>query len=87
MLTCPACNSENVYFSKKRCCNICEDCGKVFRENTKLKLFFSYGHDKHKDLVDLIRKRLEERGHVVWIDHNDIEHNDDWRQEITKGVI
>ena len=87
MLTCPVCNSENVYFSKKRCCCICEDCGKTFREDTKLKLFFSYGHDKHKDLVDLIRKRLEERGHVVWIDHNDIEHNDDWRQEITKGVI
>ena len=87
MLSCPACNSENVYFSKKRCCCVCEDCDYEFRKNTKLRLFFSYGHDQHKDLVDLIRKRLEERGHVVWIDHNDIEHNDDWRQEITKGII
>ena len=87
MLTCPQCNSEFVFFSKKNRCYVCEECGNKFNNNTALKIFFSYGHDKNTPVVEKIRQGLEERGHDVWIDHNKIILNDDWRQKITQGII
>ena len=87
MLTCPQCDSEFVFFSKKNRCYICEECGNRFKENVALKIFFSYGHDKNTPVVEEIRHVLEGRGHDVWIDHDKIVLNDDWRQKITRGII
>lgn len=87
MLTCPQCNSEFVFFSKKNRCYVCEECGNRFKDNVALKIFFSYGHDKNTPVVKEIRRVLEERGHDVWIDHDKIVLNDDWRQKITQGII
>lgn len=33
------------------------------------KIFFSYGHDANRELVDRFKDDLEKRGHTVWIDY------------------
>nr|MDO8117355.1 bifunctional adenosylcobinamide kinase/adenosylcobinamide-phosphate guanylyltransferase [Candidatus Sigynarchaeota archaeon] len=54
---------------------------------TRLRIFISYGHDDNEELVDLIKVDLERRGHDVWIDKTKIKGGDDWRREITDGII
>ena len=36
------------------------------------KIFFSYGHDANRELVDRFKADLEKRGHTVWIDYKEI---------------
>jgi tetratricopeptide (TPR) repeat protein len=50
------------------------------------RIFFSYGHDANRDLVDRFKADLEERGHQVWIDYKQIGTWDDWKGTITRGI-
>lgn len=96
---CPFCGSEDIYFSKKRKLFVCEDCDETFDEkqfsdfdkssvsSSGLDLFFSYGHDKNRILVEKIKADLEKRGHRVWIDTNEIKAGDHWRADILEGVM
>ena len=87
---CPSCGSEDVYYSRKKSCFVCEDCETTFTQVQPAKqtrsLFFSYGHDGNRLIVDRIKAGLEELGFSVWIDYERINHGDDWRSRITQGV-
>lgn len=99
MERCPFCGSEDIYFSKKRKIFVCEDCDKTFSEQQLsdmvkpttadggLELFFSYGHDRNRLLVERIKRDLEKRGHHVWIDSSEIKAGDHWRDDILNGVL
>lgn len=99
MNRCPYCGSEDIYFSKKRKIFVCEDCDKTFSEqqlkqteaannsDSGIDLFFSYGHDKNRLLVERIKRDLEKRGHHVWIDTSEIKAGDHWRDDILNGVL
>ena len=99
MKKCPFCGSEDIYFSRKRKIFVCEDCDKTFSERQLtadaqresldggLELFFSYGHDRNRLLVERIKRDLEKRGHHVWIDTSEIKTGDNWRNDILKGVL
>ena len=50
-------------------------------------MFFSYGHDKNRVLVERIKQDLEKRGHRVWIDTSEIKAGDHWRNDILNGVM
>ena len=50
------------------------------------RIFFSYGHDANRELVDRFKADLEERGHQVWIDYKKIGTWDDWKGTITRGI-
>jgi tetratricopeptide (TPR) repeat protein len=50
------------------------------------KIFFSYGHDANRELVDRFKADLESRGHQVWIDYKEIGAWDDWKGAITRGI-
>lgn len=50
------------------------------------RIFFSYGHDSNRELVDRFKADLEKRGHEVWIDYKEIGTWDDWRGTITRGI-
>ena len=49
-------------------------------------IFFSYGHDDGKELVQLFKQDLEKRGHQIWFDEKDIGNWDDWKGKITQGI-
>ncbi len=51
-----------------------------------LRIFLSYGHDTNEELVRRIKADLEQRGHDVWFDKNEIKFGDDWRSSITEGI-
>lgn len=99
MERCPFCGSEDIYYSKKRKIFVCEDCDETFSEHqlstfqdknqskVGLDLFFSYGHDKNRVLVERIKQDLEKRGHRVWIDTSEIKAGDHWRNDILNGVM
>ena len=100
MENCPKCASENIYYSKKRKIYVCEDCDATFSEEEAerasssalaeekhLELFFSYGHDRNRLLVERIKKDMELRGHHVWIDTSEIKAGDYWREEIVNGLL
>lgn len=57
------------------------------KEQGALRIFLSYGHDDNEELVRYISTDLEERGHDVWFDQSEIRFGDDWRREITKGIL
>ena len=86
---CPKCSSGNVIFSKKRGAYVCEDCSNVLTEApvAPLRIFLSYGHDANEELVRRIYADLKERGHDVWFDKIEIKFGDEWRREITDGIL
>lgn len=94
---CPRCGSEDIYYSKKRRVFVCEDCDHIFTEQELsdevecsckgLELFFSYGHDQNRILIERIKRDLEARGHRVWIDNSEIKVGDNWRKEIVNGLL
>ncbi|MBN8649269.1 MAG: toll/interleukin-1 receptor domain-containing protein, partial [Caulobacterales bacterium] len=58
-----------------------------------MKIFFSYGRDDNREIVEMIKNSLEaiendngKQEFEVWIDHREIEPNNDWRREIYDGV-
>lgn len=99
MARCPFCGSEDIYFSKKRKIFVCEDCDETFSEQQlsdtikpavadgHLELFFSYGHDRNRLLVERIKRDMEKRGHHVWIDTSEIKAGDYWRDDILNGIL
>jgi tetratricopeptide (TPR) repeat protein len=57
-----------------------------------LNIFLSYGHDQNAELVEMIKRDLEKRGHDVWFDKSPekgkgIKSGDDWRRAITDGIV
>ena len=50
-----------------------------------MKVFISYAHAQSRVVEDIV-KALEDRGHEVWFDKENIDHGDDWREKITKGL-
>ncbi len=53
-----------------------------------MKIFLSYGHDNAAEaLVLRIKTGLSHLGHEVWLDRERIEFGDDWRREVTEGII
>ncbi|MDR0908717.1 MAG: toll/interleukin-1 receptor domain-containing protein [Spirochaetaceae bacterium] len=85
---CPFCNSPDTYFSKKKQKWVCEDCEKEFEIQEQSKsIFFSYPHDQNALFVDMIRKDLEKEGITVWFDKSEIKAGDDWRNNITSGLL
>lgn len=85
---CPFCNTENIYFSKKRNKYFCEECLQEFElEDTKKSVFFSYGHDKNAIFVKKLKDDLEQKGYTVWIDESEIKVGEDWRNKITTGIM
>lgn len=96
--SCPYCGSEDIYYSKKKKLFVCEDCDRTFTENETmqkpdapqdagLKIFFSYGHDRNRFLVERIKSDFEKRGHHVWIDSSEIKAGDNWRDDIANGLM
>ncbi len=68
---------------------LCYDCRREFTPDkvaTPLRIFLSYGHDANEELVRRIKADLEERGHDVWFDQNEIKAGDHWRRSITDGI-
>jgi tetratricopeptide (TPR) repeat protein len=53
---------------------------------TPKRIFFSYGHDANRELVDRFKSDLEKRGHTVWIDYKEIGTWSDWKGKITQGI-
>jgi hypothetical protein len=51
-----------------------------------VKVFFSYGHDNNRPLIDRLRADLEAASHSVWLDAHEIQPNDDWRRRIVAGL-
>lgn len=88
-IVCKYCNSENVYFSKKNNYYRCEDCDQTFTLDKEIKpqrIFLSYGHDENTVLVMELKKLLEKRSHLPWIDKNEIKGGNEWRVKITEGI-
>lgn len=52
-----------------------------------MKIFISYGHDENAEVVNELCRKLEERGHEIWIDHTKIETGDLWRNSIQSGIL
>jgi hypothetical protein len=52
-----------------------------------LRIFLSYGHDANEKLVQRIQSDLERRRHNVWVDRSEIKAGDDWRRQITEGIL
>lgn len=48
-------------------------------------IFLSYAHAQD-EIVRRIYDALVSRGHTVWFDHENIRHDDNWRQKIIKGL-
>lgn len=55
------------------------------KENTKIKIFISYGHDD-SEITNVIDSYLREKGYEVWYDVSSIRGTDDWREEIIEGI-
>ena len=55
----------------------------------QIKVFFSYGHDRHGEVVKRLAQaieRLSENRIEVWIDHKNIPRDSHWRKEIQEGI-
>lgn len=101
-IKCPDCGSAEVEYKSKKAVWECRACEERFpgpppqddtryqRLSDKAKnpksIFFSYGHDSNKELVERFRADLEKRGHRVWFDAKDIGNWDDWKGAITRGI-
>lgn len=88
---CPKCYSSDIYFIEKMKRYICENCEHVFIEPAtevkREKIFVSYGHDKNAVIVNRIVEFLKQNGYDVWIDTSNIRTGDDWRKQITEGIM
>lgn len=97
-MNCPQCASPETLFKNKLSKWLCTDCGTTFEPpsaaephaaslaaNPK-RIFFSYGHDLNKPLIDRFKADLEKRGHAVWIDYKQLGTWDDWKGGITRGI-
>ncbi len=51
-----------------------------------LRLFLSYGHDRHAPFARLLKDDLEARGHQVWFDEERLLAGRPWEQRIEEGL-
>ncbi|MGA2988153.1 MAG: TIR domain-containing protein, partial [Terriglobia bacterium] len=86
---CSACSGPIKQVGNFWCCGQCGHNVPVSQQNpsTPMRIFLSYGHDNNAELVERIYADLNRRGHDVWIDKSKIKFGDDWRREITDGII
>ena len=84
-LTCPHCKKDLIAVGKFK---ICPEHGTIeaAEKRISLRVFLSYGHDDNRPLVDMIKGSLEERGHLVWLDDEQIKEGNEWRTSITQGI-
>jgi len=54
--------------------------------DTKKKVFFSYGHDRHAHLIQSIRDDLQENGFDIWMDDHGLKPKDHWSYEIESAI-
>ncbi|MGE5404177.1 MAG: TIR domain-containing protein [Candidatus Saccharibacteria bacterium] len=54
--------------------------------NSHLRIFISYGHDKHADLAIRLKEDLVAKGHEVWFDLDRIKPGADWERYIEDGL-
>jgi hypothetical protein len=73
--------------SEAMLCYGCRHDFVVEKQVTPLRIFLSYGHDANEELVRQIKAELEQRGHDVWFDKNEIKFDDKWRRAITDGIL
>jgi hypothetical protein len=83
---CPSCSAPLTQVGKFW---ICQEHGQVEprKPSGPMRIFLSYGHDANEELVRRIKADIEKRGHGVWFDKSDIRFGDDWRREITDGIV
>ncbi|MGA2170139.1 MAG: toll/interleukin-1 receptor domain-containing protein [Terracidiphilus sp.] len=83
---CPSCSAPLTQIGKFW---ICPQHGQVQPDKPTgpMRIFLSYGHDANAELVDRICTDLKRRGHDVWFDKSDIHFGDDWRRQITDGIV
>jgi hypothetical protein len=89
-IKCPACGSIKTMAVPDSAAYLCYACRHEFtpaRIFAPLRIFLSYGHDDNEALVRLIKAELEKRGHDVWFDKDEIKFSDNWRREITDGIV
>jgi WD40 repeat protein len=89
-IKCPECGSIKTMPVPDSAAYLCYACRHEFtpaQTLTPLRIFLSYGHDSNEELVRLIKAELEKRGHDVWFDKDEIKFSDNWRREITEGIV
>jgi hypothetical protein len=89
-IECPQCGSTKTMSIPDSNAFMCYNCKHEFlpeKTFSPLRIFLSYGHDSNEELVRRIKTDLEKRGHDVWFDKAEIKFGDDWRREITDGII
>ena len=86
--TCPKCDLQLVHVGHYW---VCPEHGVVRTQSNAIdvssRIFLSYGHDQNRIIVEEIKRALERRGHKVWFDSTQIKSGDNWRREITEGLI
>jgi hypothetical protein len=50
------------------------------------RIFLSYGHDRYADFAELLKRRLQDRGHKVWFDVDRMKAGVDWELYIDQGL-
>lgn len=98
-MKCPYCGNQGADFKSKASQWECRSCERRFTEadlavNQRLSdkalnpkvIFFSYGHDDNRELVEIFKADLKKRGHEIWFDAKDIGTWDDWKGSITRGI-
>jgi len=95
---CPKCG-DAATFSKKRGRHYCAECDHEFDiaslTVSPQTIFLSYAHrsdreedyDISEELVLLIKEKLEQDGHTVWIDKEGIRSGTQWRERITAAIL
>lgn len=83
---CPSCSTPLTQVGKFW---ICQEHGQVEprKPSGPMRIFLSYGHDANAELVERICADLKARGHDVWFDKSEIRFGDDWRREISDGIV
>ncbi|MBI4872147.1 MAG: TIR domain-containing protein [Candidatus Riflebacteria bacterium] len=96
-VACPKCGSVDVRFRQNRGSWICDTCDHIWataaegpagpvRARERLKIFLSYGHDKHAADAQRIKADLVARGHEVWFDLERLRSGSDWEAYIEDGL-
>ena len=67
------------------CGNLPEDS---WREGVadEMRVFISYGHDRHAALARQLKETLTAAGHQVWFDETNIRHGSAWEMSIEEGL-
>ncbi len=61
--------------------------GKMYSNQHKDSLFFSYGHDSYEEQVKQIKSRLEKEGFKIFFDRDGLKAGKDWDITLEKAII